>query len=76
MTYTKKEFGLELQAQILQENDYKKISKWAFQGYIDQGLVFENGLDEIVLKLIAMKEGPEFILSKEELFLLANKLIG
>ena len=76
MTYTKKEFGLELKVKLLQGNNYAKISKWAFKIYIDQGLEFENGLDYIVLKLIAMEEGPEFILSKEDLLILADKLIN
>jgi hypothetical protein len=76
MTYTKKEFGLELKAQLLQGNNCNKISKWAFKVYIDQGLGFEDGLDYIVLKLIAMEEGPEFILSKEDLLILADKLIS
>jgi hypothetical protein len=76
MTYTKKEFGLGLKAQLLQRNDYSKISKWAFKIYIDEGLRFEDDLDYIVLKLIAMEEGPEFIFSKEDLLILANKLIN
>ncbi len=42
----------------------------------DCGLEFENGLDHFVLKLIAMEEGLEFILSNEELSLLAENLIS
>ncbi len=44
MTYTKKEFGLELKAQLLQGNNCNKISKWAFKIYIDQGLACEKGV--------------------------------
>jgi hypothetical protein len=51
-------------------------SKLAFKIYTDQGLEFENGLDYIALKLIAMEEGPEFILSKEDLLILADNLIS
>ena len=76
MTYTKKEFGVELHAQLLLGNDYNEISNWAFQIYINHGLEFEKNLDNFVLKLIAMQEGPEFILSKEELRNLANELIN
>ena len=76
MTYTKKEFGIELQAQLHKENDYNAISNWAFQIYINRGLEFERDLDYFVLKLIAVQEGPEFILSKEELEILANELIN
>ena len=76
MTYTKKKFGLELKSKLIMKNNNNEISKWAFKIYIDHGLEFENGLDDIVLKLIAMEEGPEFFLSNEELQLLADKLIG
>lgn len=72
----KKEFGLELQKQLLLENDYKKISKWAFKIYVNHGLEFENGLDYFILKLIAMEEGPEFTLSREDLLIMTNKLIS
>jgi hypothetical protein len=75
MAYTKKEFGLELQRQLLLGNDYNKIAKWAFDLYLEQGLNFEKDLDCIVLKLIAMEEGVEFILSNQDLLNLANELI-
>jgi hypothetical protein len=76
MIYTKKKFGLELKMKIERGNNCNDISKWAFKIYTDYGLDFENGLDYFVLKLIAMDEGPEFFLSKDELKLLANELIG
>jgi hypothetical protein len=75
MTYTKKQFGAELKIKVLIGSDYNEISKWAFKIYTDYGLEFENGLDYFVLKLIAMEEGPEFILSKKELKLLADELV-
>ncbi len=75
MTYTKKQFGLELKAKLLAVSDYNEISKWAFKIYTDHGLEFENGLDYFVLKLIAMEEGPEFFLSKEDLKFLSDELI-
>lgn len=61
---------------ILEDCDYLTISKWAFTVYLNQGRFFEDGLDEEVLKLIAMEEGPEFVCSNEELLLLAEQLIG
>lgn len=76
MIYTKKQFGLELHSKLLIKCTYNEISKWAFKIYIDHGSDFENELDFSVLKLIAMEEGPEFILSREELQLLAETLIG
>ena len=72
MTYTKKQFGLELKAKINMGNDCNEISKWAFKVYLDYGLDFEKGSDYFVLKLIAIEEGPEFVLSKHELLIIAN----
>ena len=57
-------------------NSHNEVSKWAFKIYTDYGLEFENGLDYFVLKLIAMEEGPEFVLSEEELKCIADDLLG
>jgi hypothetical protein len=76
MIYTKKQFGIELKSRIHRGNDYNEISKWAFTIYINYGLLLEKDLDYFVLKLMAMEEGYEFILSKEELLILADKLIN
>jgi len=76
MIYTKKQFGLELKAKIALSRDFQEVSRWAFKIFTDHGLDFEDGLDYFVLKLVAMEEGPEFLLSKEELSLLADELAG
>ena len=76
MIYTKKQFGLELKEKIAKGSTCKEISRWAFKVYTNYGLDFEDELDYFVLKLIAMEEGPEFFLSKEELMFLANELTG
>jgi hypothetical protein len=76
MTYSKKKFALQLQEKILQGKDYIKISKWAFQIYSEQGIELEKGLDNIVMSLIAMEKGPEFIISNEDLLILAKQLHG
>jgi len=76
MTYTKKQFGSELKTKILIGSNCDEISKWAFKIYIDHGLEFECNLDCFVLKLMAMEEGPEFLLSEEKLKLLVDELMG
>lgn len=76
MAYTKKQFGLELKEKIVEGSNNQQISKWAFKVYTDHGLNFEDGLDYFVLKLVAMEEGTEFSLSKDDLILLANELAG
>lgn len=74
--YTKKQFGLELKSKLLAGDRWDEISKWAFQIYLDYISEFESGLGHVVLKLVAMEEGSEFLLSEEELRSLANELIG
>jgi len=67
---------MELQTEVLQGNDYYKIAKWAFQVYKNHELQLEDGLEEMVLKISFMEEGPGFIISNEDLLILANKLIN
>ncbi len=74
MIYTKKRFGSELKAKIVTGSSPEEISKWAYKVYTDHGIDLEDGLDCFVLKLVAMEEGPEFSLSRDELFLLAKEL--
>ncbi|MCH9612092.1 MAG: hypothetical protein S4CHLAM102_05750 [Chlamydiia bacterium] len=75
VSYTKKQFGEELNMQILSECSNQEISKWAFNIYLEHGLALESGLDDVVMKLIAMDGGPEFALSKDELMSLADGLV-
>jgi len=76
MKYTKKEFGLKLKSHILANKDFNEISDWAHDVYLDYGMSFEQNFQYDVLKLVAMQEGPEFILSNEQLLSLADKLIN
>ncbi|MCB1067107.1 MAG: hypothetical protein KDK56_02870 [Simkania sp.] len=76
MTFTKKQFGKELKSKLVSGQNQVEIAKWAFQIYIDYGLELQIGLDEYVLKLVSMEEGPEFFLSKNELYSLAENLIN
>ncbi len=76
MTYTKKEFGLELNKKISEEKSLYEIARWSFEVYNEKGLELEEGLDYFVLKLVMMEEGPDFFLSKMELQKIAKELIG
>lgn len=74
--YTKKQFGTILKAKIATGISNQEIAEWAFEIYNRYELDFEKNLDQIVLQLVAMGEGPEFFLSKKELLSLANELTG
>lgn len=67
--------GLGLRSQLAYESDYNQISDWAFQLYNDPDVDFDDDVSQVIMKLVAMQEGPEFILSKEELELMAQELI-
>jgi hypothetical protein len=75
MIYTQKMFGLELRSKLASGYDYNQISDWAFRLYHDPDLDLDKNLTMYVLKLIAMQEGAEFILSDQELELMANENI-
>lgn len=76
MKSTKNKMAIELRKRLSGEIDCEEIADWAFQMYIEHGLEFDAELDSYFLKLIAMQEGPEFILSKEELETIADQLLG
>ena len=65
--YTKKQFGLELEQELIKKFDVIHISRWAFKKYLKLDLESEKGVDDIIMTLVAMEEGPEFEYTKEEL---------
>lgn len=75
MKYTKAQFGFELKKKIMKKCSVDEIAKWAFKIYSDSELNCENGLDDILMKLVCMEEGPEFLLNEAELNDLADELM-
>jgi hypothetical protein len=76
MKYSKHQFGFELKKKIINKSTCDEISKWAFDLYLDPSLTLENGLDDVILTLVFMEEGPEFLLTEEQLSALADNLIS
>ncbi|WP_116964633.1 hypothetical protein [Fastidiosibacter lacustris] len=74
MTFTAKELSSVLQAELDKGYDVVRIARVAFQLYQDHGVGLAPDLDEILLQLMAMEEGPEFEYSVEELRKLAQDL--
>ena len=74
MTLTTKELGTILQSELDKGYDIVRISRAAFQLYQDHGVELNSDLNEKLLQLMAMEEGPEFEYSEEELRKLANDL--
>ena len=67
-------FGKQLAEQVNHKYDISYLSYWAHEKYLDH----DNQLDEetraAIMTVIAMDEGDEFVLTKEELLKLAADL--
>lgn len=66
--YTKSQFGIELEQEMKKKLGIVHLSRWAFGKYIELDRIkYEEGLDEIVMKIVVMEEGPEFEYTEEGL---------
>ena len=75
MTYTAEEFGIELLDQIKFGYDVVRIAYWAHQKYMDLGIEVEESVQQSILQIVAMEEGPEFEMDERELIAFAKQLI-
>lgn len=73
MTYRRSDFASGLRAQLGAGYDVERIAKWAYLESLDSRNL-EEGLDELILQVVAMAEGPEFEMTEEELILLCEEL--
>ena len=73
--YTKKDFANELIDEVNKNFNIVRISRWAHEKYLDHGSNLDNETYAVMMKVIAMEEGEEFELSKDELLELAKDLI-
>jgi len=74
VTYTSEDFARELLVELQKGYDIVRLSRWAMTTYLKHSNETEPGLDREILKIVAMEEGPEFELSKDELVQLAHRL--
>lgn len=72
--YTKNDFANELISEVNKNFDLIRISKWAHKKYIDHGPDLDNQTYIAMMKVIAMEEGEQFELTKDELLKIANDL--
>lgn len=75
MNYSKQAFGQALKNQILSGYDVVKLARWAHGLFLEHSSHLEPGLQEILMQVVAMEEGPEFEFSEAELKELAEELI-
>lgn len=72
--YTKYEFGKQLAEQVNNKYDVSYLSFWAHEKYLDNANQIDRETRAAIMKVIAMDEGDEFVLTKEELLKLAADL--
>jgi hypothetical protein len=76
MTYTKRDFGRELNEKISLKNSVSQIGKWAHSVFFENCRELDYELKDIIEQLLMMEEEPEFEYTIQELQLLADKLIN
>ncbi len=76
MSYSKQEFGQRLKDQILSGYDIVKLARWAHSLFLENSSQMEPELQETIMQLVAMEEGPEFEFSEAELTELAEELVS
>lgn len=72
--YTKFDFGKQLEEQVNNGYDITYLSFWAHEKYLDHANQLDKETHDAIMTVIAMDEGDEFILTKEELLKLAFDL--
>jgi len=72
--YSKKDFGRELTEEINKNFDTGKISWWAHEKYLDHASILDKETYRAIMTIIAMDEGEEFEMTKEELLKFAANL--
>jgi hypothetical protein len=72
--YTKYDFGRQLAEQVDKKYDIAYLSYWAHEKYLEHANQLDKETRAAIMTIIAMSEGNEFILTKQELLKLASDL--
>ena len=75
MSYSKADFGLDLQGQLNRGYDPQRIGEWAHEMYMLHCGKIDADLEEIIVDLFVLEEGPEFEIPESQLKQLAERLI-
>lgn len=71
----KTQIGFELLNQLKKGYDTHRIARWAYNYYIDNLRELSEKSQALLENIFFMEEGPEFIISEQELYDLADSLI-
>jgi hypothetical protein len=72
--YKKHEFGKQLAEQVIKKYEATYLANWAHRIYLDHANQLDDETRDAIMTVIAMDEGDEFVLTKEELLKLAADL--
>jgi hypothetical protein len=75
MTLTKAAFGDALKAQLRLGYEPRRLARWAYSIYLDHANDLEPGLNDELMKIATMEEGPQFEMTKEEIERLAEDFL-
>ncbi len=74
MIYSKKKFAKDLKAQLDRGYEPKRLGHWAHQMYLQYCGRIDRELEEIMVDLFVLEEGPEFELPESKLRELVERL--
>jgi hypothetical protein len=74
MTYSKKDFSKDLKAQLDLGYDPKRVGNWAHKMYLHHCGKIDRELEEIMVDLFVLEEGPEFEIHESKLRTLIKTL--
>jgi hypothetical protein len=76
VTYTRQQFARDLLAELDHGYDVIRIARWAFSKQMDPDLrIADSDVDAMVMQVVAMEEGPEFVYDEAELRSLAHRIL-
>lgn len=76
MSYSKKDFARELIAELDREYDVVRLARWAMHSYYQHSHELEDDVQNEIMAVVVMEEGPEFEMTEEELREFAGRLMS
>ena len=75
MRYALQDFGQDLLQELEQGFNVVRLSRWAMRLYSDPDRDHNDAVDDAVMEVVVMEEGPEFEMSEQELRDFAERLV-
>ena len=66
MSYTAKDFKRDMLNELKKGYDPYKIGHAAWMIYFNEGINIDDGIDNKIMTILVMEEGPEFQMTEEQ----------